>query len=127
MTLRPYQQQAIDQIKTQRPLIYLATGSGKSVIFKSIARDAISRGQKVCFIVYGKSIVDQAARKHFSEITRSVCMVMGSSKYKPNRDIYCCSISTINRSSRLATQLIRDCDLFIIDEAHNATSNLYRS
>lgn len=132
MNLRPYQQQAIRDVYSQinkrinRNLIYLATGSGKSVIFKKIAHDAISKGKKICFVVYGVSIVDQAARKHFSEITDSICMIMGPNKYKHGKSLYCCSISTISRSADLIGKLIDDCDLFIIDEAHNATSDSYK-
>lgn len=125
--LRPYQKQAIDELEHDRDLIYLATGAGKSVIFKSIAKDYLARGLRVCFVVYGKSIVDQAARKHFNQITDSICMVMGSSKYKPNEDLYCCSISTLSRSRELREKLISVCDVFIIDEAHNATSDQYKN
>jgi DNA repair protein RadD len=126
MTLRPYQQEAIDLIHTKRPLLYLATGSGKSVIFKEIARRALSKGNKVCFIVYGKSIVDQAAKKHFSEITKKICVIMGPEKYRPHHDIYCCSISTLARSKRLREQIIKECPLLIVDEAHNAVSDSYQ-
>lgn len=52
---------------------------------------------------------------------------MGAQKYKPNRDIYCCSISTIGRSATLMAQLIQECSIFIIDEAHNATSTQYQN
>lgn len=124
--LRDYQKKAIDSLNYDRDLIYLATGSGKSIIFKEIAKQAIRNDKKVCFIVYGKSIVEQASRKHFSEITDSVCMVMGVNKFKPSHDLYCCSISTIARSEDLSRKLISDCDLFMVDEAHNATSDQYK-
>lgn len=126
MQLRQYQEQAIAQIKSKRPLIYLATGSGKSVIFKQIAKGAIKKGNKVCFIVYGKSIVDQAARKHFSEITDKICMVMGPKKYRAQNDIYCCSSSTLIRNPSLVKDLISECKVIIIDEAHNAVAEKYR-
>ena len=125
MNLRPYQLEAINSLTYSRDLIYLATGAGKGVLIKEVARIAISQGKKVCFIVYGKSIVEQQARKHFSQITNSISVVMGQNKYRSNQSIYCCSISTLSRNVELASRLLNECDLFLVDEAHHATSESY--
>jgi DNA repair protein RadD len=127
MPLRDYQKEAIESLEHRRDLIYLSTGSGKSVIFKAISEKYLSEGKCVCFVVYGRSIVDQAARKHFSEISDNVCMVMGAKKFRKDADLYCCSISTLQNNKKLQQKIINRCSVIIVDEAHNATSKSYKS
>ena len=131
MGLYHYQQKAIEDLEgmarsgKKKLMVYLATASGKSHVFKELIQRSINLGNKVCFVVYGKSIVEQAAQKHFSDISKNVSIIMAEKKYKKGADVYCCSISTLARNHEVSRRLLEECSLFIIDECHHATSSSY--
>lgn len=127
--LRPYQEKYIKKIYSsgkRQPLIVLSTGGGKSVIFKKIAHSAIKQDKKVCFIVAGKTILEQAVRKHFSSISNDISFLQGSSKYHLSQ-VLCCSIDTLSRRKKIHQEIINQYDLFIVDEGHESTSKRYTS
>jgi superfamily II DNA or RNA helicase len=67
MKLRDYQQAAVSgayklfNAGKRRVIITMATGSGKSLIFKKMAHDAASRSSRVLLLVEGQDLVEQAA------------------------------------------------------------------
>lgn len=124
MKLRPYQQEAINCVKRHKKnLITMPTGSGKSIIFKRIAKTEIDANRKVLFLVAGISILDQAIEKHFKEITKDV------SKFQKKdlkfSKILCASIDTLKNYSDLFTTILNEYETIIIDEAHNCTAKRY--
>lgn len=125
--LREYQALAIDGVERHKKnLIYLATGSGKSVIFKQLAIDAIERKEKVLFIVKRQQVLSQAVNKHFLTIHNDVSMMMGARKYR-YADILCCSMDTLYRRSKIHSELLKEYQTIIIDEAHDCTADNYKT
>lgn len=65
MILRPYQQIALDQIRTafswrhRAVLLVMPTGSGKTVLFSEVTRGAIERGNSVLILAHRTELVDQ--------------------------------------------------------------------
>ena len=66
MTLRPYQQQAIDNLRQglltghKRQMLYLPTGAGKTRVASAIFKSAVARGRKPLFLVHLTQLVLQA-------------------------------------------------------------------
>lgn len=129
MELREYQQKYLTSIVKgypgkMRPLIHLATGGGKSVLFKKCAELAIKKNKKVLFLVAGKTILEQAVAKHFSSISNDISFIQGSRKYH-FAQILCASIDTLSRRGKIHDKIIENYDMILVDEAHEATANRY--
>lgn len=125
--LREYQSLAIDGVERHKKnLIYLATGSGKSVIFKQAALDALAYGDKILFIVKRQQVLSQAVNKHFLTIHNDVSMMMGSNKFRFSK-ILCCSMDTLYRRQHLYSQLLKEYKTVVIDEAHDCTADNYQT
>lgn len=125
--LRDYQRQTVDDVERHKKnLIYLATGSGKSVVFKQLAVDALKQNEKVLFIVKRQQVLSQAVNKHFLSIHNDVSMMMGSNKFR-FADILCCSMDTLYRRQHLYDELLNRYQNVLIDEAHDCTADNYQS
>ena len=67
--LRPYQQQARDAIHTEwdaghtRTLLVLPTGTGKTIVFASVAADQVRAGDRVLILAHRGELLEQAADK----------------------------------------------------------------
>lgn len=121
MKLRNYQQECVNAVKrNKKNLIHLATGGGKSVIFKHLAREEIIKNEMVLFLVAGVSILDQAVKKHFAEISNDV------SFNSTVGQIACYSIDTLARRPSSWDQILREYKYIIIDEAHHCTADRYQ-
>lgn len=105
----------------RQPLFHLATGGGKSVIFRHISEQTITQNKKVLFLVAGTSILDQAVTKHFQG---DVSVMQGGKKFRMS-DVLCCSMDTLSRRKKIHDEIIAYYDLIIIDEAHLCTANRY--
>lgn len=126
-TLREYQQQAVDGVECHKKnMIYLATGSGKSVIFKQLALNSLKKGEKVLFLVKRQQVLSQAVNKHFLTIHNDVSMMMGANKFR-FADILCCSMDTLYRRQHLYQDILNKYKTIIIDECHDATADNYQS
>jgi len=114
MKLRDYQIKCVNDVHANKKnLIHLATGAGKSVIFKQIILNYLKKNEKVLFIVYGNSILDQALKKHFKDLDVS---------FNNLEEKLCCySINTLSRRNVDYSQF----GLVVIDEAHNCTRDSY--
>ena len=68
LSLRPYQQQLITDIRFQYQLgkrsvlAVLPTGGGKTVCFSYIAEQAAIKGNRVCVLVHRAELLDQASK-----------------------------------------------------------------
>ena len=64
-TLRPYQAQAVDQIRAafsdgaRRVLHVSPTGSGKTVEFVFVVGNAVARGRRVLVLTHRQELIDQ--------------------------------------------------------------------
>ena len=66
-TLRPYQLQAVNEIRQgyqqahRSVLFVLPTGGGKTVLFSHITRETAARGNRVCVLVHRAELLRQAS------------------------------------------------------------------
>jgi superfamily II DNA or RNA helicase len=120
MKLRDYQEKCVNDVQmNKKNLIHLATGGGKSVIFKHLINEQIKKNNKVLFLVAGVSILDQAIKKHFKDISKDVKL------NDLNAEIACFSVDTLARRKKLWPLINKEFDYIVIDEAHNCTAKRY--
>ena len=123
MQLRPYQAQAIDDLRnvyrsgSRAPLLCLPTGGGKTVIFTAIAQAAAAKGNNVLILVHRRELLRQASAK-----LRAVGLphsTIAAGLPITTDQVQVASVQTlIRRLSRFQWQP----GLIIIDEAHHAVA-----
>lgn len=132
--LREYQKRAIrltsERIRAgdKKVLIFMATGSGKSVVFNEMIRSTIQKGFKALFIVRRRELIFQAANKHFKQMGLNVSIVMGNEKgFNPKYNLQVCSIDTLQRRIHNEKyEFLKGFDYVYLDEAHDCTSEKYK-
>lgn len=126
LTLRPYQLQAVEQIRDsfrrgkRAPLFVLPTGGGKTACFSYIAMNAVSRGNRVMILVHRQELLSQAS----SSLSRlGVSHGLISPRFAQSRDaVQVASVQTLVRRLDRVTPP----ELIIVDESHHATASTYR-
>ena len=131
--LRPYQQQARERIHAEwenghtRTLLVLPTGTGKTIVFASVAADQVRAGDRVLILAHRGELLEQAADK----LQRSTGLVSAVEK----ADATCLntwfrvvvgSVKTLQRTARLERFPHDYFGTIIIDEAHHAITDGYR-
>lgn len=103
------------------PLIVSPTGSGKTVVFATIARGAMEKNNRVLILVHRKEILEQTLQKLFLLGVQAGQIASG----KPNtRDmIQVAMVGTLARRLKI----IRKPDLIIIDEAHHSVAGQWHN
>jgi len=125
MTLRPYQQQLVTDIRLQYQLgkrsvlAVLPTGGGKTVCFAYIADAASRKGNRVLILVHRAELLDQASRSlpmHHGIIAANRAMDLSHA-------VQVASVQTVARRLHL---LPRDMfQLIVVDEAHHTTAGTW--
>lgn len=132
-SLRPYQQQARDAIHTEwesgrlRTLLVLPTGTGKTIVFASVAADQVRSGDRVLILAHRGELLEQAADK-LKRSTGLVCAVEKAESTCLDSwfRVTVGSVQTLQRPTRLE-RFPRDYfSTIIIDEAHHAITDGYR-
>lgn len=129
-TLRPYQHEAVaaaqrDLATHRSTLLVAATGTGKTVTFAELVRQAKMRGQCCLVLAHRDELIQQAVRKlealgMHPEVERAKWRASASA------DCVVASVQTL-RGPRL-TKYARDhFGLIVVDEAHHATAPGYRA
>jgi superfamily II DNA or RNA helicase len=130
LSLRPYQQQAIDGVfaawtETDRVVGVAPTGSGKTIQFAHIAARRYGAG-RVLILVHRDELLDQARDKIF----RAVGLVADKEKADDyaslTSDIVVASVQTLSRRDRLNRFPPNHFATTIIDEAHHALAASYQ-
>lgn len=131
--LRPYQQRAKDKIHAEwesghrRTLLVLPTGTGKTIVFASVAADQVRAGDRVLILAHRGELLEQAADK----LQRSTGLVSAVEKAESSclgswYRVVVGSVQTLQRTARLE-RFPRDFfGTIIIDEAHHAVTDGYR-
>ena len=131
--LRPYQQAARDAIHAEwengraRTLLVLPTGTGKTIVFASVAADQVRAGDRVLILAHRGELLEQAADK----LRRSTGLVCAVEKAEATcldswYRVVVGSVQTLQRTARLE-RFPRDYfGTIIIDEAHHAITDGYR-
>lgn len=131
--LRPYQQQARERIHAEwdaghtRTLLVLPTGTGKTIVFASVAADQVRAGHRVLILAHRGELLEQAADK-LQRSTGLVCAVekAESSCLDSWFRVVVGSVQTLQRSARLERFPQDYFGTIIIDEAHHAITDGYR-
>jgi superfamily II DNA or RNA helicase len=133
MTLRPYQQEAVDAVLREweggvkRTLAVLPTGTGKTILFAKLLEEMVRRGSRALIIAHRGELLDQAADK--------IQMATGLGCSVEKADSYCLdewfritvgSVQTLMREKRLAQFPPDYFDVIIVDEAHHALADSYQ-
>lgn len=132
-SLRPYQQKARDSIHAEwengrlRTLLVLPTGTGKTIVFASVAADQVRSGDRVLILAHRGELLEQAADK-LKRSTGLVCAVEKAESTCLNSwfRITVGSVQTLQRSQRLERFPHDYFKTIIIDEAHHAITDGYR-
>lgn len=131
--LRPYQQQARDRIHAEwdaghtRTLLVLPTGTGKTIVFASVAADQVRAGDRVLILAHRGELLEQAADK----LQRSTGLVSAVEKAESTCldswfRVVVGSVKTLQRTARLERFPQDYFGTIIIDEAHHAITDGYR-
>ena len=133
MDLRPYQLEAKNSIQqawasgTQKTLLVLPTGTGKTIVFCSLAEDCVRDGERVLILAHRGELLDQAADK-LSQATGLGCAVEKAestcldSWYR----VAVGSVQSLMRESRLSKFKPDYFNTIIVDEAHHVLSDSYQ-
>ena len=132
--LRPYQQEAREAIarewdgRRRKTLLVLPTGTGKTVVFAFVAKDAVDAGGRVLVLAHRGELLQQAADKI------GAATGLGCSVEKAGRTclgewfrVVVGSVQTLMRSKRLEQFPHDYFDAIIVDEAHHALSDSYQA
>ncbi len=133
MTMRPYQQEARKAIHTQwdngnrRTLLVLPTGTGKTIVFASVAEDEVRSGSRVLILAHRGELLEQAADK----IKRSTGLQSAVEKAQETclgswYRVVVGSVQSLQRPQRLEKFPPDYFGTIIIDEAHHATTDGYQ-
>ena len=131
-TLRPYQQTARENIHSEwenghlRTLLVLPTGTGKTIVFASVAADQVRAGDRVLILAHRGELLEQAADK----LQRSTGLVSAVEKAESTclnswYRVVVGSVQTLQRASRLERFPQNYFGTIIIDEAHHAFTDGY--
>lgn len=134
LKLRDYQSEAITTtftaigLGTNRPAVVLPTGAGKTVIFSWMANQWKTDGNtsRTLILVHRDELVRQTVNKlHGVAPGLRVGVVKASENEHENVDVIVASVQTLRMPSR--HQQIRNIGLVIVDEAHHASADSYRT
>lgn len=122
MALRPYQQQAIEDLRAKlnlwfkRVFYQLATGAGKTVIFTEITRLANIKNLRVWIIVPRRKLLRQASN-HLTRIKIPHGIISAKSNESRAFSVHVVSLQTLTR--RIANGKIKNWpNICIFDEGH---------
>jgi len=124
MNLRPYQQDAIDDVKlafmnrNRRVLLVAPTGAGKTVMFSYIAKHAALKGNRIAILAHREELLDQISRT-LTQFSVDHGFIAARRLVDPTKLVQVCGVHTLkNRAARIAWTP----DLIVCDEAHHATA-----
>ena len=134
-TLREYQIEGkakIYQMWTQmRSIMYqMPTGTGKTKLFVSIARDLFDWGAqrktavKILFLAHRIELLDQISENLGIKYNLAHAMIASQNREQKNYPLQIASVQTLIR--RLDRWTDKDFDVIIIDEAHHVKADSYK-
>ncbi|MHB1167041.1 MAG: DEAD/DEAH box helicase [Carboxydocellales bacterium] len=133
MELRPYQQAAKEAIQaewkkgTQKTLLVLPTGTGKTIVFSKLIEDCVRDGERVLVLAHRGELLDQAADK----LSKSTGLGCATEKAEETclgswYRVAVGSVQSLMRGKRLNQFSTNYFDSIIIDEAHHCISDGYQ-
>lgn len=133
MELRPYQKEAVQAVETEwnsghkKTLLVLPTGTGKTICFATVAKNAVQTGKKVLILAHRDELLNQAQDKIATATGLSCAKEKGpetslDSFYR----ITVGSVQTLMRPKRLEKFSPTEYQTIIVDEAHHALAESYQ-
>lgn len=129
VTLRPYQEEALDAIAeargrgVRRMLVALPTGAGKTIVFSELIRRR--DGGRALVLAHRDELLDQAGKKIRSASPGVAVGMVKAERDEHDRQVVVASVQTLSRPARLA-RLTMDFSIVVVDEAHHAPAESYR-
>ena len=123
MILRPYQQNALDQIresfrnKKTKVLVCSPTGSGKGVMLSSVINSAAAKGTKVLFLVHRSEILFQVS-EYMDRYDIKHGLIKAGEIYDPRHNVDLASVQTMIR--RIKHKDFGYYDMIVVDECFPA-------
>jgi DNA repair protein RadD len=118
--LRPYQLDALASIRdsirggVRRLMVQAATGAGKTKLAAAMVDSALSRGNRMAFVVPAIALVDQTAESFWAEGIRDIGVIQGHHSMENwAAPVQICSIQTIQKRG-----VFPQAHAVIFDEAH---------
>jgi ATP-dependent helicase IRC3 len=132
--LRPYQQAALDAIDSAhargvtRVLVVMPTGTGKTVVFAGLPDRLWYVHRQMLVLVHREELVNQAVDKisHWNPLFR-VDVEMAERFADPDADVIVASVPTLHRRKRLTRFDWSTFSICVVDEAHHATADSYKT
>lgn len=142
LVLRDYQEDALARVAAaeergvRRQLLVAATGLGKTVMFVELAR---RRGDRALILVHRDELVSQAVAKVRELWPDTTVGIVKAQDNDVRHQVVVASVQTLARPKRLAQLLAPFTDgltllgkadpfgLVVVDEAHHATADSYRT
>lgn len=133
LTLRPYQEESLEKInenltKTNKQVLVLATGLGKTVVFSHLIKQRLSLG-KALVLAHREELLKQAQDK-LARVDPTINSAIEQAQHRANgEDVVIASVATIGRkgSKRLEALNPQEFKTVIIDEAHHASAESYKT
>ncbi|NDF41803.1 MAG: helicase, partial [Actinobacteria bacterium] len=126
LTLRPYQHQAISELRAsyregaRAPLLVLPTGAGKTVVFSAVSAGAAARGRHVLILVHRRELITQASAKLAGAGVDHGIIAAGFPA--SDQPVQVASVQTL---ARRLSSISWSPDLIVIDEAHHAVAGTW--
>ena len=136
MKLRDYQQKVIEQYREKllagvsRICMTAPTGSGKTVIFCEITRQAAAESKRVLIIAHRSELLTQPRDKlqGFFGITAGIIKAGREQDQRPQALVQIASVQTLHaRAFRSKTMELPPAEIVIIDECHHVRARTYQT
>jgi len=128
MNLRPYQLQAIQQIREayqqrhRAVLFVLPTGGGKTVVFSHIAEQAAAKGSRIGVLVHRQELLRQASAS-LASLDVPHGLIAANRSMDLSRPVQVASVQTLaRRLHKLPPGLFQ---LLVVDEAHHSNAGTW--
>ena len=128
VTLRDYQQTAVDQIRAayshgRRSVLFcLPTGGGKTVVFCYVAEAAAAKGKRIVILVHRQELVSQSVQS-LQALGLEVGVIAPGEPERPDLPIQVASVQSLaRRLNRWADAF----DFLVIDECHHTAAGSWQ-
>lgn len=128
MELRPYQKESIRAVlnewnQTNKTLLVLPTGTGKTVVFSKIAQER-TRDGRVLILAHRGELLEQARDKLY-KFTGLQASIEKAESHADDSDVVVGSVQTLINDERVSN-LGENVRTIIVDEAHHVLSDSYQ-